>query len=140
VIYSDDNDTIQVGFFPTAMVVDINNRMGGRFSAIEEKSAWSDTSVDDRLAFAAAVTQFVTDHELGSGGDTNFLLIYGGNISMQATRAFMSITEDLTLRENFTEMLEQYPFIGAFGSPFGYASEPMDEVPSRDESDKEWAS
>jgi hypothetical protein len=139
-IYSDDNDTIQVGFFPTAMVVDINKRMGGRFSAIEEKSAWSDTSVEDRLAFAAAVTQFVADHELGGGGDTNFLLIYGGNISMQATRAFLSITEDLTLRENFMEMLVQYPFLGAFGSPFGYSAAPIDEVPEREQSDKEWAS
>ena len=139
-IYSDDNDTIQVGFFPTAMVADINKRMGGRFSAIEEKSAWSDTSVEDRLAFAAAVTQFVSDHELGGGGDTNFLLIYGGNISMQATRAFLSITEDLTLRENFTERLEEYPFLGAFGSPFGYSAAPMDEVPEREQSEKEWAS
>lgn len=139
-IYSDDNDTIQVGFFPTAMAADINKRMGGRLSAIEEKSAWSDTSVEDRLAFAAAVTKFVSDHELGGGGDTNFILIYSGNISTQAARAVMSITEDLTLRENFTEMLEEYPFLGAFGSPFGYSAAPMDEVPEREQSDKEWAS
>lgn len=138
----DRTDAVFIGFIPSEMRVDIDFDMTNGIEAIEGKSKWSEVEMQDRLDFALALTDYIEkwEPEGKPRGQRDYMLLYTGNLIDQAERAVLPIMDEVVTRPDYEAMLERYPFLGSFGSPFGgHTFQPEATVPTRQEADLIWA-
>ena len=140
--YDLDPDSVQVGFLPTAIRVAVDAAMTNGIEAVETRPKWSQVGLIDRLEFAKVLSELVLgwDYEDAAVNQTDFIRQYGGNMVDQAERALLPVMDEAAERDDYRQLLERFPFLGAFGSPFGapiLLTSPT--IPSREQADAEWA-
>lgn len=137
--YGDDQRAIEVGFIPSGLREVIQRESNGAFSEVARVANWSDVDAINRLLFGQAVAAIVNNWPYGlNPAHDRFIDTYGGNLINQADRAVVPIMPDLVLRDDYESLLARFPFIGAFGSPFGRSFMPSEDVPSQEQANELW--